>query len=163
MSKRALISVTDKSGVVEFAKELNSLGYEVISTGNTFKILEENGVKAIQIDEVTKFPEMLDGRVKTLNPYIHGGILYKRDDENHVKTVKEYEIGSIDLVVVNLYDFEGTLKAGKSHEEMIENIDIGGPSMIRSAAKNYKDVTVIVDINDYDMVIEKLGYVLTQC
>ena len=156
MSKRALISVTDKSGVVEFAKELNSLGYEVISTGNTFKILEENGVKAIQIDEVTKFPEMLDGRVKTLNPYIHGGILYKRDDENHVKTVKEYEIGSIDLVVVNLYDFEGTLKAGKSHEEMIENIDIGGPSMIRSAAKNYKDVTVIVDINDYDMVIEKL-------
>ena len=86
MSKRALISVTDKSGVVEFAKELNSLGYEVISTGNTFKILKENGVKAIQIDEVTKLPEMLDGRVKTLNPYIHGGILYKRDDENHVKT-----------------------------------------------------------------------------
>ena len=156
MSKRALISVTDKSGVVEFAKELNNLGYEVISTGNTFKILIENGVKAIQIDEVTKFPEMLDGRVKTLNPYIHGGILYKRDDENHVNTVKEYEIGSIDLVVVNLYDFEGTLKAGKSHEEIIENIDIGGPSMIRSAAKNYKDVTVIVDINDYDMVIEKL-------
>ena len=156
MSKRALISVTDKSGVVEFAKELNSLGYEVISTGNTFKMLEKNGVKAIQIDEVTKLPEMLDGRVKTLNPYIHGGILYKRDDENHVKTIKEYEIGSIDLVVVNLYDFEGTLKAEKSHEEMIENIDIGGPSMIRSAAKNYKDVTVIVDINDYDMVIEKL-------
>lgn len=106
MSKRALISVTDKSGVVEFAKELNSLGYEVISTGNTFKMLEKNGVKAIQIDEVTKLPEMLDGRVKTLNPYIHGGILYKRDDENHVKTIKEYEIGSIDLVVVNLYDFE---------------------------------------------------------
>lgn len=156
MSKRALISVTDKTGIVEFARELNNLGYEVISTGNTFKILQENGVNAIQIDDVTKFPEMLDGRVKTLNPYIHGGILFKRDDENHVNTVNEYKIGSIDLVAVNLYDFEGTLKAGKSHDEMIENIDIGGPSMIRSAAKNYKDVTVVVDINDYDMVIEKL-------
>ncbi|MEG0843504.1 MAG: bifunctional phosphoribosylaminoimidazolecarboxamide formyltransferase/IMP cyclohydrolase [Romboutsia sp.] len=156
MSKGALISVTDKSGVVEFARELNNLGYEVISTGNTFKILKENNVNAIQIDDVTKFPEMLDGRVKTLNPYIHGGILYKRDDENHINTVKEYKIGSIDLVAVNLYDFEGTLKAGKSHEEMIENIDIGGPSMIRSAAKNYKDVTVVVDIADYEMVIEKL-------
>ncbi len=156
MSKRALISVTDKSGVVEFARELNNLGYEVISTGNTFKMLQENDIKAITIDQVTNFPEMLDGRVKTLNPYIHGGILYKRDEQSHVDTVNEYKIGSIDLVVVNLYDFEGTLKAGKSHEEMIENIDIGGPSMIRSAAKNYKDVTVIVDVADYDMVIEKL-------
>jgi phosphoribosylaminoimidazolecarboxamide formyltransferase/IMP cyclohydrolase len=156
MSKRALISVTDKSGVVEFARELNNLGYEVISTGNTFKTLKENGIDAITIDEVTKFPEMLDGRVKTLNPYIHGGILYKRDDESHVNTVNEYKIGSIDLVVVNLYDFEGTLKSGKSHEIMIENIDIGGPSMIRSAAKNYKDVSVIVDIADYDMIIKKL-------
>ena len=91
MSKRALISVTDKSGVVEFARELNNLGYEVISTGNTFKILKENGVKAITIDEVTKFPEMLDGRVKTLNPYIHGGILYKRDEKSHVDTVNEYK------------------------------------------------------------------------
>ena len=156
MSKRALISVTDKSGVVEFARELNNLGYEVISTGNTFKMLKENNVNAITIDQVTNFPEMLDGRVKTLNPYIHGGILYKRDDKSHIDTVNEYKIGSIDLVVVNLYDFEGTLKAGKSHEEMIENIDIGGPSMIRSAAKNYKDVTVIVDVADYGMVIEKL-------
>ena len=156
MSKRALISVTDKSGVVEFARELKNLGYEVISTGNTFKILKENGVNVITIDEVTKFPEMLDGRVKTLNPYIHGGILYKRDEKSHVDTVNEYNIGSIDLVVVNLYDFEGTLKAGKSHEEMIENIDIGGPSMIRSAAKNYKDVTIIVDVADYDTIIEKL-------
>ena len=156
MIKRALVSVTDKTGVVEFCSELNKLGYEVISTGNTFKILKENGIKAIQIDEVTKFPEILDGRVKTLNPYIHGGILYKRDDENHVETVKEHSINPIDLVVVNLYDFEGTLKAGKSHEEIIENIDIGGPSMIRSAAKNYKDVAVIVDVNDYSMIIEKL-------
>lgn len=156
MTKRALISVTDKTGVVEFARELNELGYEIISTGNTFKVLRENKIKAITIDEVTKFPEMLDGRVKTLNPYIHGGILYKRDNKSHVDTVNEYKIDSIDLVVVNLYDFEGTLKAGKSHEEIIENIDIGGPSMIRSAAKNYKDVAVIVDIDDYDMVIEKL-------
>ena len=156
MSKRALISVTDKTGVVDFARELNNLGYEIISTGNTYKTLKENGVSAVTIDEVTKFPEMLDGRVKTLNPYIHGGILYKRDDKSHVDTVNEYNIGSIDIVVVNLYDFEGTLKSGKSHDIMIENIDIGGPSMIRSAAKNYKDVTVVVDINDYDMIIEKL-------
>ncbi len=156
MSKRALISVTDKNRVVEFARELNNLGYEVISTGNTFKTLIENGVKAIAIEDVTKFPEMLDGRVKTLNPYIHGGILYKRDEKSHVDTINEYNIGSIDLVVVNLYDFEGTLKAGKSHEQMIENIDIGGPSMIRSAAKNYKDVTIVVDVDDYDMIIAKL-------
>ena len=156
MIKRALVSVTDKTGVVEFCTDLNKLGYEVISTGNTFKMLKEKGVKAIQIDEVTKFPEILDGRVKTLNPYIHGGILYKRDDENHVATIKKHDINPIDLVVVNLYDFEGTLKAGKSHEEVIENIDIGGPSMIRSAAKNYKDVAVIVDVNDYSMIIEKL-------
>lgn len=156
MSKRALISVTDKSGVVEFARELNNLGYEVISTGNTFKTLKENGINAITIDEVTKFPEMLDGRVKTLNPYIHGGILFKRDNLSHVETINEHNIGAIDLVVVNLYDFEGTLKSGKGHDIVIENIDIGGPSMIRSAAKNYKDVTVIVDVNDYDMVIEKL-------
>ena len=156
MSKRALISVTDKTGVVDFARELNNLGYEVISTGNTYKTLKENEVSAVTIDEVTKFPEMLDGRVKTLNPYIHGGILYKRGDKSHVDTVNEYNIGSIDIVVVNLYDFEGTLKSGKSHDIMIENIDIGGPSMIRSAAKNYKDVTVVVDINDYDMIIEKL-------
>ena len=156
MSKRALISVTDKTGVVDFARELNNLGYEVISTGNTYKTLKENGVNAITIDEVTKFPEMLDGRVKTLNPYIHGGILYKRDNKSHVDIVNEYNIGSIDIVVVNLYDFEGTLKSGKSHDIVIENIDIGGPSMIRSAAKNYKDVTVVVDINDYDMIIEKL-------
>ncbi|MGX9758116.1 bifunctional phosphoribosylaminoimidazolecarboxamide formyltransferase/IMP cyclohydrolase [Clostridioides difficile] len=156
MSKRALISVTDKTGVVEFAKELNKLDYEIISTGNTFKTLKENGVNVMQVEDVTNFPEILDGRVKTLNPYIHGGILYKRDKESHVETVNEHKIHSIDLVAVSLYDFEGTLKAGKSHDEMIENIDIGGPSMIRSAAKNYKDVIVVVDIKDYDSIIEKL-------
>lgn len=154
--KRALISVTDKTGIVEFGKKLNELGYEIISTGNTFKKLKENGVNVIQVEEVTNFPEMLDGRVKTLNPYIHGGILYRRDVESHVETVKEYNIGSIDMVVVSLYDFEGAVRSGKTHEEIVENIDIGGPSMIRSASKNYKDVTVIVDINDYSRVIEKL-------
>ena len=153
---RALISVTDKTGVVEFAKSLSDLGYEIISTGNTFKTLVENGVNAITIDSVTKFPEILDGRVKTLNPFIHGGILFKRDDKNHLDTIAELNIESIDIVVVNLYDFYGTLKSGKSHEEIIENIDIGGPSMIRSASKNYKYVTVVVDVNDYDFVIEKL-------
>lgn len=154
--KRALISVTDKTGVVEFGKKLNELGYEIISTGNTFKKLNENGVKVVQVEDITHFPEILDGRVKTLNPYIHGGILYRRDVKNHVDTVKEHEIGSIDMVVVSLYDFEGAVKSGKSHEDIVENIDIGGPSMIRSASKNYKDVTVIVDIDDYSMVIEKL-------
>lgn len=154
--KRALISVTDKTGVVEFAKKLNDLGYEVISTGNTFKKLDENGVKVIQVEDVTHFPEILDGRVKTLNPYIHGGILYRRDLEDHVKTVNDNNIGPIDIVVVSLYDFEGAVNSGKSHEDIVENIDIGGPSMIRSASKNYKDVAVVVDIADYDMIIEKL-------
>ncbi|MGL5712861.1 MAG: bifunctional phosphoribosylaminoimidazolecarboxamide formyltransferase/IMP cyclohydrolase [Paraclostridium sp.] len=156
MSKRALISVTDKTGVVEFARSLNELGYEVISTGNTFKTLKEEGLNVIQIDEVTNFPEILDGRVKTLNPYIHGGILYKRDNEDHVKTVNEHKIGAIDIVAVNLYDFEGNLKSDKPHDVMIENIDIGGPSMIRSAAKNYKDVAIVVDVSDYDVIIESL-------
>ena len=154
--KRALISVTDKTGVVEFAKKLNELGYEVISTGNTFKKLHENGVNVISIEDVTHFPEILDGRVKTLNPYVHGGILYKRDEKSHVETVEKHNIGPIDMVVVSLYDFEGAVRSGKSHDEIVENIDIGGPSMIRSASKNYKDVTVVVDIADYDMIIEKL-------
>jgi phosphoribosylaminoimidazolecarboxamide formyltransferase/IMP cyclohydrolase len=154
--KRALISVTDKTGVVDFAKELSSLGYQIVSTGNTFRVLKEQVENVIQIDDVTKFPEILDGRVKTLNPMIHGGILYKRDNKDHVDTIREHNIEPIDIVVVNLYDFEGTLKAGKNHDEIIENIDIGGPSMIRSAAKNYKDVAVVVDINDYGYIIDKL-------
>lgn len=154
--KRALISVTDKTGVVEFANKLNELGYEIVSTGNTFKKLKENGVNVITIEDVTHFPEILDGRVKTLNPYVHGGILYRRDLSSHVETVKEHEINSIDMVVVSLYDFEGALRSGKTHEEIVENIDIGGPSMIRSASKNYKDVTVVVDIADYPKIIEKL-------
>ena len=155
--KRALISVTDKTGLVEFGKKLNEFGYEIVSTGNTFKKLHEAGVNVMQVESVTNFPEILDGRVKTVNPYIHGGILYRRDLDSHVETVNELNIGSIDMVVVSLYDFEGAVRSGKSHEEIVENIDIGGPSMIRSASKNYKDVTVVVDIADYGMVIEKLS------
>lgn len=156
MNKRALISVTNKEGIVEFARELVNMGYEVVSTGNTHKILIEANVDAIQIEEVTKFPEILDGRVKTLNPYIHGGILFKRDKKDHVDTVNKLNINSIDMVVVNLYDFEGALRSGKDLDGMIENIDIGGPSMIRSAAKNYKDVLVVVDPSDYPNIIEKI-------
>ena len=155
--KRALISVTDKTNIVKFAKELINLNYEIISTGGTMKTLVENNIKCMSIDSVTNFPEMLDGRVKTLHPMIHGGLLYRRDLKEHVDTVNEYNIHSIDMVVCNLYEFEKNLHANKPLEVMIENIDIGGPSMIRSAAKNYKDVLVVTDINDYDIIIDKLS------
>ncbi|NLV89220.1 MAG: bifunctional phosphoribosylaminoimidazolecarboxamide formyltransferase/IMP cyclohydrolase [Tissierellia bacterium] len=155
--KRALISVFHKEGVVEFARELKKLGWEIISTGGTSKILKEAGIDIIEVEDVTNFPEILDGRVKTLNPYIHGGLLYRRDDPSHVKTVEDMNIKPIHMVVNNLYPFEETIKKqGVSHEEVIENIDIGGPSMIRAAAKNYKDVTVIVDPKDYDLVLNEL-------
>ena len=150
--KRALVSVTNKEGIVEFAKGLEELGFEVVSTGGTYKKLLEAGVKAIEIDDVTGFPEILDGRVKTLHPKVHGGILFRRDVEEHVKTVEEMGITPIDLVCCNLYEFEKALKAGKPMAEMIENIDIGGPSMIRSAAKNFKDVLIVTDPKDYDAV-----------
>ena len=157
MKKRALISVFHKEGIVEFASELKKLGWEIISTGGTYKILKEAGIEVIEVDAVTNFPEILDGRVKTLNPYIHGGLLYRRDDEAHVKTIQNMKINPIDMVVNNLYPFEETIKKpGVTHEEIIENIDIGGPSMIRAAAKNYKDVTVIVDPSDYDKVLNEL-------
>lgn len=155
--KRALISVYDKSGIIEFAKDLKDLGWEIISTGGTSKILKEANIDIIEIEEITNFPEILDGRVKTLNPNIHGGILYKRDNKTHINTLKELNINSIDMVVNNLYPFEETLKReGVSHEEIIENIDIGGPSMIRAAAKNYKDVIAIIDPKDYDLIINEL-------
>ena len=157
MIKRALISVTDKTGIVDFAKELEKLGYEIVSTGNTHKTLIENGVAAISVEDVTKFPEILDGRVKTLNPYIHGGILYKRDNKSHIEKINELNINPIDIVVVNLYDFEGALNANKDMDGMIEAIDIGGPSMIRASAKNYKDVLVVVSPKDYDEVIKRLN------
>ncbi|MDO4793205.1 MAG: bifunctional phosphoribosylaminoimidazolecarboxamide formyltransferase/IMP cyclohydrolase [Filifactor alocis] len=154
--KRALLSVTDKTGIVEMAKALEELGYEVVSTGGTLKTIRDAGVSAKAIEEITKFPEMLDGRVKTLHPVVHGGLLFRRDVESHVNTAKEHGIEPIDVVVVNLYRFEETLKAEKPHEEIIENIDIGGPSMVRSAAKNHRDVLIVTDVKDYERVIEKL-------
>ena len=155
--KRALVSVTNKEGIVEFCKGLENLGFEIVSTGGTLKKLVENGIKAIAIDDVTGFPEMLDGRVKTLHPFVHGGLLFRRDLEEHVKTVNEHGIKPIDLVCVNLYEFEKALKANKPMEDMIENIDIGGPSMIRSAAKNFKDVLIVTDVNDYGKVLEAIA------
>lgn len=154
--KRALISVTNKDGVVDFAKGLVELGFEIVSTGGTMKVLQENGVSCIAIDDVTGFPEMLDGRVKTLHPMVHGGLLYRRDLPSHVETIKKHGIHPIDLVCVNLYEFEKSLKAGKDLPDMIENIDIGGPSMIRSAAKNFKDVLIVTDPKDYDNVLDAI-------
>lgn len=155
--KRALVSVTDKTGIVDFCKQLIALDFQIISTGGTLGTLQRGGVEAISIEEVTGFPEMLDGRVKTLHPFVHGGLLYKRDNPQHCQTVASHQIPSIDMVVVNLYDFEGTLKSGKSQEEIIENIDIGGPSMLRSAAKNYRDVLVVTTPVDYQEVLERLA------
>lgn len=155
--KRALISVFDKTGIVEFARELEELGYEIISTGGSFRKLKEAGVRVMEVEDVTKFPEILDGRVKTLNPLIHGGILYRRDLEEDRATIEEMEISPIDIVVNNLYPFEETVKKeGVTEAEAIENIDIGGPSMIRAAAKNFKFVTTIVDPKDYELVLEEL-------
>ena len=157
MTKRALISVSDKTNIVEFAKGLEKHGFEVISTGGTYTHLKNNGVSCISIEDVTHFPEILEGRVKTLHPKIHGGLLSKRGNELHNKHVAENNIEYIDLVCVNLYPFEATVKKeGVSEEEIIENIDIGGPSMLRSAAKNFNDVAVVTDINDYAKVLEEL-------
>lgn len=155
--KRALISVWDKTGIVDFSKKLVDLGWEIISTGGTKKALQEAGLEVIDISDITGFPEAFDGRVKTLHPSIHGGLLHVRENEEHVKTLKELDMKPIDLVVNNLYPFKQTvLKEGVTHEEVIENIDIGGPSMIRAAAKNYRYVTVIVDPKDYEKVIDEL-------
>ena len=157
MTKRALISVSDKTNIVEFAKGLEKHGFEVISTGGTYTYLKNNGVSCISIEDVTHFPEILEGRVKTLHPKIHGGLLSKRGNELHNKHVAENNIEYIDLVCVNLYPFEATVKKeGVSEEEIIENIDIGGPSMLRSAAKNFNDVAVVTDINDYDIALSEL-------
>jgi len=153
---RALISVSDKTGVVEFAKDLESLGYEIVSTGGTFKLLKSEGVKAIEIDEVTKFPECFEGRVKTLNPFVHGGILYRRDKQSHIDQAKELGVEGIDLVCVNLYPFKETITRTDNFDEIIENIDIGGPAMVRSAAKNFNSVLIVTDVTDFDCVIDAL-------
>ena len=151
--KRALVSVTNKDGIVDFCKGLVDLGFEIVSTGGTMAKLQAENVPCIAIDDVTGFPEILDGRVKTLHPKVHGGLLFRRDLQEHVDTVKKMDIQPIDVVCVNLYEFEKALKAGKPMEDMIENIDIGGPSMIRSAAKNFKDVLIVTDPADYDNVL----------
>ena len=156
MPKSALISVSDKSGIVEFAKGLKKHGVKIISTGGTAKLLAESGVEIIEISEFTGFPEMLDGRVKTLHPKVHGGILNIRDNTKHQATMEEYDLENIDMVVVNLYPFEATVAKGADHDEVVENIDIGGPSMIRSAAKNHKFVTVIVDNKDFTRVLDEM-------
>ena len=154
---RALVSVSDKAGLVPFVKGLKELGWEIIATGGTQKLLEESGVKTIGISDVTGFPEILDGRVKTLHPNVHGGILARRELPEHMATLQEQGIETIDLVCVNLYPFRQTIaKPGVSMADAIENIDIGGPSMVRSAAKNWKDVTIICDPNDYDTVLAEL-------
>ncbi|SFJ52967.1 MULTISPECIES: bifunctional phosphoribosylaminoimidazolecarboxamide formyltransferase/IMP cyclohydrolase [unclassified Bacillus (in: firmicutes)] len=157
MKKRALISVSNKAGVVEFVKGLLEQGIEVISTGGTKKLLEENGLQVIGISEVTGFPEIMDGRVKTLHPNIHGGLLAVRDNETHMSQMNELDIQPIDFVVVNLYPFKETIaKPDVTFADAIENIDIGGPTMIRSAAKNHEFVTVVVDPKDYDVVLAEL-------
>jgi phosphoribosylaminoimidazolecarboxamide formyltransferase / IMP cyclohydrolase len=155
--RRAILSVTDKTGLADFASKLSSLGVELISTGGTAKLLRDSGIAVKDISELTGFPEMLDGRVKTLHPKVHGGILHRRDDPAHTAAVVEHGIQPIDMVVVNLYAFEKTAaKPGVAFEELIENIDIGGPSMIRSAAKNFHDVAVVTSPADYQTIAEEL-------
>ena len=156
--ERALISVSDKAGLIPFAEVLDRAGVEILSTGGTARALREAGIQAIDISDYTGFPEMLDGRVKTLHPMVHGGLLYLRENGDHVKTTKKHGIHSIDLVVVNLYPFEQTVaNPDVTIEAAIENIDIGGPSMLRSAAKNHQSVTVVVDPGDYDLVAKQIA------
>ncbi|WP_324171194.1 bifunctional phosphoribosylaminoimidazolecarboxamide formyltransferase/IMP cyclohydrolase [Sulfurimonas sp.] len=156
MAKRALISVSDKNGVVEFCTSLVKNGYEIISTGGTYKKLVESGIQAIEIDEVTKFPECFEGRVKTLNPFVHGGILHRRDKQSHLDQAKELGVESIDLVCVNLYPFKETIERTDDFDDIIENIDIGGPAMVRSAAKNFDAVIIVTNVEDYSEVIDAI-------
>lgn len=154
--KRALISLSDKKGIVEFARGLSEFAVEIISTGGTAKLLSENGIKVTEVSDYTGFPEMMDGRLKTLHPKVHGGLLAMRDNPDHLKAMEEHDIKPIDMVVVNLYPFEATIAKGAAFEEAIENIDIGGPTMLRSAAKNHRDVAVVTDPDDYQNILEEL-------
>lgn len=157
MKKRALLSVSDKTGIIDFARSLTELGFELISTGGTEKAIRDAGITVMNISDVTGFPECLDGRVKTLHPAVHGGILAIRDDEGHMAQIEKLGIGTIDVVVINLYPFKETVsKPDVVFEDAIENIDIGGPTMLRSAAKNHKDVMVIVDPSDYERAVTAL-------
>ena len=158
MIKQALLSVSDKTGILEFARELSARGVKLLSTGGTAKLLAENGLAVTEVADYTGFPEMLDGRVKTLHPKVHGGILARRDFPEHVAALEKHGIPTIDMVVVNLYPFQQTVaKAECSLEDAIENIDIGGPTMLRSSAKNHKDVVVIVDPSDYQVVLDEMS------
>ena len=158
MAKRALVSVSDKTGLVDFVSGLQAAGWEIIATGGTQKLLENSGIKTIGISDVTGFPEICDGRVKTLHPKVHGGLLARRDEPSHLQALEENGISFIDLVCVNLYPFRQTIaKEGVSMADAIENIDIGGPSMLRSAAKNYSDVTVVCDPTDYDAILAEIN------
>src|SRR6478752_524434 len=155
--QRAILSVTDKTGLVDFAHKLSGMGVELISTGGTAKLLRDSGVLVKDISDLTGFPEMLDGRVKTLHPKVHGGILHVRGNAAHVSAVAEHGIQPIDMVVVNLYAFEKTAaKPGVNFEEIIENIDIGGPSMVRSAAKNFHDVAIVTSPDDYAAIADEM-------
>ena len=156
MKKRALISVSDKTGVEEAAKRLEKLGYEIISTGGTEAALKKAGVKTVNISDITGFPECLDGRVKTLHPAVHAGLLAMRSNPSHMAQLEKLGINTIDVVIVNLYPFKQTVMKGCSFAEAVENIDIGGPTMLRSAAKNYQDVVVIVDPADYEKALNEL-------
>ena len=156
--QRAILSVTDKTGLLDFARKLSALGIELVSTGGTAKLLRDSGITVKDISELTGFPEMLDGRVKTLHPKVHGGILHRREDPKHVAAIAQHGIAPIDMVVVNLYAFEKTAaKPDVKFEELIENIDIGGPSMIRSAAKNFHDVAIVTSPSDYDSIADELA------
>src|SRR5499427_9453529 len=156
--RRAILSVTDKTGIADFARSLEQLGVELVSTGGTAKLLRDAGIRVKDISDLTGFPEMLDGRVKTLHPKVHGGILHRRENPVHRSAVAEHGIEPIDMVVVNLYEFEKTAaKPGVGFEELVENIDIGGPSMIRSAAKNFQDVAVVTSPADYDAIADEMA------
>ncbi len=158
MSKTAIISVTDKTGIVDFAKGLQNMGYDIISTGGTAKSLRDGSLDVTEVSDYTGFPEILDGRVKTLHPKIYGGILALRDNPTHMDTLEAHGIKSIDIVVVNLYAFEKTIeKDGVTFAEAVENIDIGGPTLLRAAAKNLKNVTVITDPADYASVLKEMA------
>jgi len=155
--RRTLLSVSDKTGLVEFARALRGFGVELLSTGGTAKALRDAGLEVRDVADVTGFPEMLDGRVKTLHPRIHGGILAVRERPEHARALEEHRIEPIDMVVINLYPFEQTIaREGVTLEEAVEQIDIGGPAMIRSAAKNFNDVAVVVSLEDYDPIVEEL-------
>src|SRR5665213_251516 len=153
---RALLSVSDKTGLVDFAKTLAGFHVELISTGGTAKALKDAGLKVLDVSELTGFPEMMDGRVKTLHPKVHGGLLAIRDNKEHAAAMDQYAIKPIDLLVVNLYPFEANVAKGASFDDCIENVDIGGPAMIRAAAKNHADVTVVVEPADYEMLLAEL-------